>query len=109
MKTYRGSCHCQAVAFEIDTDLPELTTCDCSICSRKNALMVKVHESYMRILQGRESLTTYQFHTNIAEHYFCKNLRYLPVSPKTGNAGLLWGKRKLLGRFRPFWHTDPRC
>jgi hypothetical protein len=36
---YRGSCHCGAVAFEIDTDFPELTTCDYSICRRRNALM----------------------------------------------------------------------
>ena len=43
VRTYRGSCHCGAVQFEVDTDFPELTTCDCSICRRKNALMVKVH------------------------------------------------------------------
>ena len=45
MQTCVGRCHCGAVRFEIDTELPELTTCDCSICRRKNALMVKVHES----------------------------------------------------------------
>jgi hypothetical protein len=39
-ETYQGSCHCAAVQFQIATDFPELTTCDCSICSRKNALMV---------------------------------------------------------------------
>lgn len=72
LKTFKGSCHCQAVIFEIDSDFPELTTCDCSICRRKNALMVKVHESAMRILSGEDSLTTYQFHTHTAEHYFCK-------------------------------------
>lgn len=33
--------------------------------------MVKVHESSMRILSGENTLTTYQFHTNTAEHYFC--------------------------------------
>jgi len=31
VKTFSGSCHCAEVQFEIDTDLPELTTCDCSI------------------------------------------------------------------------------
>ncbi|MFM7739171.1 MAG: GFA family protein, partial [Planctomycetota bacterium] len=42
LQTYRGACHCRAVRFEIETDLPELTMCDCSICKKKNALMVKV-------------------------------------------------------------------
>jgi len=70
MKTFQGACHCRAVQFEIETNLSELTTCDCSICIKKNALMIKVHESSMRILTGLASLTTYQFHTHTAEHYF---------------------------------------
>lgn len=52
MQKYVGSCHCGAVRFEIETDFPELTMCDCSICRRKNALMVKVHESQFRLLAG---------------------------------------------------------
>jgi hypothetical protein len=44
LQRLQGSCHCGAVRFAITTDFPELTTCDCSICKRKNALMVKVHE-----------------------------------------------------------------
>ena len=82
MKTFNGSYHCQAVTFEIDTDFPELTTCDCSICLRKNALMVKVHESSMRILSGSDSLAKYQFHTNTAEHYFCKTCGIYPFHRK---------------------------
>ena len=57
LQKYEGSCHCGAVRFEIETDFPELTTCDCSICRRKNALMVKVHESKFKLLAGEESLT----------------------------------------------------
>jgi hypothetical protein len=34
VQTLGGSCHCRAVRFEIETDFPELTTCDCSICRR---------------------------------------------------------------------------
>jgi len=82
MKTFQGSCHCEAVQFEIDTELSELTTCDCSICIKKNALMIKVHESSMRILIGIENLTTYQFHTNTAEHYFCKTCGIYPFHRK---------------------------
>ena len=72
IRTYRGSCHCGAVVFEIDSDFPELTTCDCSICRRKNALMVKVHESSFRLIEGRDSLSEYRFHTHTAVHLFCR-------------------------------------
>jgi hypothetical protein len=71
MQSYIGSCHCGAVQFEIESDFPELTTCDCSICSKKNAVMVKVHESRFKLLSGAESLSEYQFHTRTARHYFC--------------------------------------
>ena len=71
VQTYRGSCHCGAVVFEIDSDVPELTTCDCSLCRRRNALMVKVHESQFRLLRGDDVLRLYQFHTFTAKHYFC--------------------------------------
>jgi hypothetical protein len=71
-ETYSGSCHCAAVQFEIVSDFEELTTCDCSICRLKNAVMVKVHESDFKLLTGEEQLTEYQFHTNTARHFFCK-------------------------------------
>jgi hypothetical protein len=81
-QTYAGSCHCGDVRFEIVTDFPELTTCDCSICRRKNALMVKVHESDFRLLSGQASLTLYQFHTRTAKHYFCKRCGIYPFHRK---------------------------
>lgn len=82
LQKYEGSCHCGAVRFEIETDFPELTMCDCSICRRKNALMVKVHESKFRLLAGEESLTEYQFHTKTARHFFCKVCGIYPFHRK---------------------------
>jgi hypothetical protein len=82
MKTVKGSCHCQAVKFEIDTNFEELTTCDCSICLRKNALMVKVHDSAMRLLSGKDALSTYTFHTHTAQHYFCSICGIYPFHRK---------------------------
>ena len=82
LRTYRGSCHCGAVRFEIDTDFPELTLCDCSICKRRNALMVKVHESRFRLLAGADALTEYRFHTKTARHYFCKVCGIYPFHRK---------------------------
>jgi len=80
--TYSGSCHCGTVRFEIDTDFPELTTCDCSICRRKNALMVKVHECGFRLLAGADNLAEYQFHTRTARHFFCKTCGIYPFHRK---------------------------
>ena len=72
MPTYRGSCHCGAIAFEIDTTLTEFTKCDCSLCRKKNAVMTKVHESAFRLLQGHDNLGLYQWNTHMARHHFCK-------------------------------------
>ena len=82
LQAYRGSCHCGAVTFEISSDFAELTTCDCSICRRKNALMVKVHESGFTLLSGEGSLTEYRFHTRTARHYFCKVCGIYPFHRK---------------------------
>ena len=82
LQTYLGSCHCGAVRFRIEADFPELTMCDCSICRRKNALMVKVHESQFRLLSGDDSLTEYRFHTMTARHFFCKTCGIYPFYRK---------------------------
>jgi hypothetical protein len=80
--THQGHCHCGGVQFRITTEFPELTTCDCSICRRKNALMVKVHESDFELLAGEKLLTLYQFHTRTAKHYFCKVCGIYPFHRK---------------------------
>jgi hypothetical protein len=73
MKTYKGSCHCGAIQFEIDTDLESVMKCDCSLCRKKNAVMVGVHKSNLRLLAGEKKLATYQWNMKIAKHHFCKN------------------------------------
>lgn len=82
LQIYQGSCHCGAVRFEIESDLPELTTCDCSICRRKNALTVKVNESQFKLLSGADALTEYRFNTMTARHFFCKVCGIYPFHRK---------------------------
>jgi hypothetical protein len=69
---FTGSCHCGAVRFTIDTTIDELTSCDCSLCTRKNALMAKVPESALSVLEGYAMLSLYQWNTRVAKHYFCR-------------------------------------
>jgi hypothetical protein len=67
-----GSCHCGAVKFRIDATITELTTCDCSLCLMRNAVMAKVPQSALTVLEGEDMLTLYQWNTRRARHYFCK-------------------------------------
>lgn len=72
METHLGSCHCGAIEFSIKSNIPVLTTCDCSICVKKNALVTKVHEDNFELLSGETALTEYNWNTKIARHFFCK-------------------------------------
>jgi hypothetical protein len=81
-KRHTGTCHCGAIRFEVETDFPELTMCDCSLCRKKNALMVKVHERAFTLLAGQAELAEYQFHTHTARHFFCKVCGIYPFHRK---------------------------
>lgn len=70
---YKGSCHCGAIHFSIEAIISELTTCDCSLCVKRNARMVKVPEKALTLLQGETDLTLYQWNTRRAKHYFCRH------------------------------------
>jgi len=72
MRIYPGSCHCGAVRFEVECDPVEMTTCDCTLCTKRNALMIKVPETALRILAGEQELVTYQWNTRRAQHHFCR-------------------------------------
>lgn len=82
MPLYRGSCHCGAVQFEIDTEITDLYTCDCSLCSKKNALMTSVHEDKFRLVAGEDKLSLYQWNTGVARHYFCSVCGIYPFHKK---------------------------
>lgn len=72
MKTYRGSCHCGDVKFTIKTDLDYSVRCNCSLCRRRGAIMVRCDQNDLHIHTGAELLTEYRFNTNVAIHYFCE-------------------------------------
>ncbi|MBX2835839.1 MAG: GFA family protein [Gammaproteobacteria bacterium] len=77
-----GCCHCGAVQFEINSNFVELTTCDCSMCKRRAATMVKVHESQFRLISGENDLVEYRFHTHVARHFFCRICGIYPFHRK---------------------------
>lgn len=68
---YRGSCHCGQIAFEVDGEIPEVMSCNCSICQRKGALMWFVPRSSLKLLTPPENMNTYTFNKHAIKHHFC--------------------------------------
>ena len=86
-QTYKGSCHCGRVQFEVDMDLDHVRVCDCSICRRRGALIHRVEEKCFRLLTPIEELSLYQWHTKTAKDYFCPICGILPFRrPRTAPA-----------------------
>jgi hypothetical protein len=72
-QTYKGSCHCGNVRFEVDTDLKGVMSCNCSLCQRAGYLLHFVPESQFRLLSGESDLRDYQFNKHKIHHLFCTN------------------------------------
>jgi hypothetical protein len=51
--------------------MDRVTECNCSICSKKGILHLRVAPENFRLLCGEEHLSTYQFGTRVAKHHFC--------------------------------------
>lgn len=70
----KASCHCGAVVLEVIL-LDELDTagrCTCSFCRRRAAPAVVAPKEGVKIVQGADALTLYQWGTKTARHHFCK-------------------------------------
>lgn len=68
---YTGSCHCGRIAFEVEGELQGVVECNCSICSRKAALMWFVPRASLKLLTQQDAASTYQFNRHVIQHHFC--------------------------------------
>lgn len=70
---HRLSCHCGSVVLELTLPdgIVDPRRCDCSICRRKGAVVASVARDGIRLIQGSDALTRYQFNTRVAQHFFC--------------------------------------
>lgn len=60
--TYQGSCHCGAVEFTVQGEVPtSALNCNCSHCRRKGLLLAFVPADKFTLDNGEDLLTTYLF------------------------------------------------
>ena len=72
---YNGRCHCGAVNFSFDSgeEINKGLRCNCSLCSRKGAMMTAfaIPPGKFSINAEDGALGLYQFGEKTAKHYFC--------------------------------------
>lgn len=71
-KTYSGGCHCGKVRYDVEMALGKVISCNCSICSKKAALLAFAPASAFTLRSGEGDLTDYQFNKHVIHHVFCK-------------------------------------
>jgi hypothetical protein len=106
----KGSCHCGAVAFEVELEngLEDLRRCNCSLCRRKGAIMASVPLDRLKVVKGADSLTVYQWNTRTAKHYFCKTCGIYTHHQRRSNPTLFGFNVACLEGVDPFTLGDVR-
>ncbi len=72
MQHHTGGCQCGAVRYEVDVDLDNTLTCNCSRCQKLGSVLSFTPASNFKLVQGEEKLTEYLFNKNQIHHLFCK-------------------------------------
>jgi hypothetical protein len=84
---YLGSCHCGQIGFEVEGEIPEVMSCNCSICQRKGTLMWFVPRQAMNLLTPREKMSTYTFKKHVIKHRFCPSCGIHPFGEGVSPSG----------------------
>lgn len=78
--SYKGSCHCGQVKFEVEGDFESVLECNCSHCSRKGYLLWFVPRSGFSLAGPESALGEYTFNRHLIRHKFCPNCGCAPFA-----------------------------
>lgn len=68
---YEGSCQCGAVRYEVEMDLDNTITCNCSRCQRMGFVLSFAPQESFQLKSGEGSLIEYRFNRKAIRHLFC--------------------------------------
>jgi hypothetical protein len=52
IRTFEGSCHCGKVRFRVATSRNQVVVCNCSVCHKKGARLLRVTPEELELLAG---------------------------------------------------------
>lgn len=86
---YSGSCHCGAIGFTVDTDLPgEAISCNCSHCRRKGFILAFVPAEKFTLEGSGNDETEYRFNSKTIAHKSCAICGCQPYAEGKGKDGV---------------------
>ena len=103
-----GRCHCNRVKFQIFLPkmMDHIRVCDCSVCSKRGALIYRIESHQLKLLTSWTQLKMYRWGRRTATDFFCKHCGVLPfrVPGKPTKKELAQGVKPFLG-----WSINVRC
>jgi len=105
---HAGKCHCGAVRFEatLSEGFDTIRRCTCSYCRMRGAVAVSAEMGGVRIVQGEDVLTSYQFGTGSANHFFCSRCGIYTHHQRRSNQDQYGVNVACLDGVSPFDFTD---
>jgi hypothetical protein len=70
-KSHAGGCHCGHVRYQAETDLAQIMSCNCSICTQRGLLLNFIPVAQFTLESGGDDLVDYRFNKHVVRHLFC--------------------------------------
>lgn len=87
-QTYSGGCQCGKVRYEVQLDIAEVLSCNCSRCARLGSLLAFAPATRFKLLSGEADLIKFEFNKHMIQHQFCSicGIQSFAIGthPKTG-------------------------
>jgi len=106
--TLHGACHCGAVKCKVRLHhgLASARRCTCSYCAMRGAVAVSARIDGLEIIDGADSLATYNFNTGVAQHHFCRKCGIYTHHQRRSNPDELGVNVACLDGLSPFDFTE---
>jgi hypothetical protein len=77
---YTGGCQCGRVRFEVEAEINEVMSCNCSRCAKVGWLLTFVPSQDFKLTQGQDATTEFLFHNHNIHHRFCATCGIQPYA-----------------------------